>query len=339
LIAVQQGQASRLEPKPESLGHDRELLLQMYRGMVRIRRFEESAITLHKRGKLKASVHPYVGQEASGVGICMALGEKDWIVGTHRSHGHMLAKGADPRSLLAEIWGKETGCCKGRGGSMHVTDLGVGGLGGLAVVGAGLPIAAGLGLAFKMLDCDRVAVCFFGDGASNTGNFHESLNMASIWNLPVVFALENNCWAVSTPVERAVKNTDLSMRAMSYGIPGVRVDGNDVLAVYEAAQTAVARARSGAGPTLLVTDTYRVEGHYAGEPQVYRPRSEVDSWRAPSRDPIWRFRELLVDRNVAAEEELDGIDEKMRAEIETALQFAASSPEPAPASCMDYIWA
>jgi len=318
---------------------EKELLLEMYRRMVLIRRFEEAAIGLFSRGRLKASVHPYIGQEASAVGTCLALREDDLIAGTHRSHGHMLAKGADPRTLLAEICGKATGCCKGRGGSMHVADFKVGSLGALAVVGAGIPIAVGAALGFQMAGKDSVAVTFFGDGASNTGNFHESLNLASIWDLPVVFVLENNHWAVSTHVEDAVKIEDLSIRARSYGIPGVRVDGNDVLAVYRAAKEAVIRARSGAGPTLLVTETYRIEGHYAGEPQVYRERSDVDAWRAKDKDPIWRFRDDLVARKETWAAELDSADADVGAEIEMAVQFASESPEPDPSTAMDYIYA
>jgi TPP-dependent pyruvate/acetoin dehydrogenase alpha subunit len=319
--------------------YEKELLLEMYRKMVLIRRFEEAAIALFSRGGLKASVHPYIGQEASAVGICLALREDDLITGTHRSHGHMLAKGANPRTLLAEICGKATGCCQGRGGSMHVADFGVGSLGAFAVVGAGMPIAVGAALGFKMLRRESVTVAFFGDGASNTGNFHESLNMASIWGLPVVFALENNCWAVSTRVGRVVKLGDLSIRARSYGIPGVRVDGNDVLAVYQAALQAVACARSGQGPTLLVTETYRIEGHYAGEPQVYRPRDEVDAWRANSKDPICRLRSYLVTQRIVSDLELDENEAVVIEEIEAALQFALQSPEPDPAACLDYVYA
>lgn len=318
---------------------DRELLLEMYRRMVRIRRFEEAAIDLFKRGMLKGSVHPYIGQEASGVGICLALRRDDLITGTHRSHGHMLAKGSDPKVLMAEIRGRATGCCRGFGGSMHVADLTVGSLGALAVVGAGLPLAVGAGLGFRMQGKDSVAVAFFGDGASNTGNFHEALNMASIWDLPVVFALENNHWAVSTRVECSVKVEDLSLRAASYGIPGVRVDGNDVVAVHQAAVEAVRRARSGSGPTLLVTETYRIEGHYAGEPQVYRTRAEVDEWRQPERDPIARFHGYCAGKGITPEE-LDAIASEVRTEIEGALRFAEESPQPDPSTDLnDYVYA
>jgi len=309
----------------------------MYRRMVRIREFETTAADLFKRGQVKGSIHSYIGQEASGVGICMALRRDDLIAGTHRSHGHNIAKGAEPRYMLAEILGKATGYCKGRGGSMHIAAFETGSLGALAVVGAGMPIAVGAALGFKMKGEDRVAVPFFGDAASNTGNFHESLNMASIWKLPVVFALENNHYGVSTNIRDNVNIEDLSLRAVSYGMPGVRVDGNDVLAVYRAATEAVARARRGEGPTLLVTETYRVEGHYVGEPEVYRSRAEVEERR--KNDPIKRFRTHLLESGLAGEAELNAIDDDLKREMVEAVEFARRSPEPDAAMAMDYIYA
>ena len=312
-------------------------LLGMYRRMVRIREFETTAADLFKRGQVKGSIHSYIGQEASGVGICMVLRRDDLIAGTHRSHGHNIAKGAEPRYMLAEILGKATGYCKGRGGSMHIAAFETGSLGALAVVGAGMPIAVGAALGFKMKGEDRVAVPFFGDAASNTGNFHESLNMASIWKLPVVFALENNHYGVSTNIRDNVNIEDLSLRAVSYGMPGVRVDGNDVLAVYRAATEAVARARRGEGPTLLVTETYRVEGHYVGEPEVYRSRAEVEERR--KNDPIKRFRTHLLESGLAGEAELNAIDDDLKREMVEAVEFARRSPEPDAAMAMDYIYA
>ena len=312
-------------------------LLGMYRRMVRIREFETTAADLFKRGQVKGSIHSYIGQEASGVGICMALRRDDLIAGTHRSHGHNIAKGAEPRYMLAEILGKATGYCKGRGGSMHIAAFETGSLGALAVVGAGMPIAVGAALGFKMKGEDRVAVPFSGDAASNTGNFHESLNMASIWKLPVVFALENNHYGVSTNIRDNVNIEDLSLRAVSYGMPGVRVDGNDVLAVYRAATEAVAQARRGEGPTLLVTETYRVEGHYVGEPEVYRSRAEVEERR--KNDPIKRFRTHLLESGLAGEAELNAIDDDLKREMVEAVEFARRSPEPDAAMAMDYIYA
>jgi len=313
------------------------VLLEMYRRMIRIREFELAAMDLFKRGQVKGTVHPYIGQEGSGVGVCMALRRNDLVAGTHRSHGHNIAKGADTKRMMAEILGKETGYCRGRGGSMHIAAFETGSLGALAVVGSGIPLAVGAALAFKMRGEDRVAVPFTGDGGSNTGNWHECMNMASIWNLPVVFVLENNHWAVSTRLDSVVKVKDLSVRAQSYGIPGVSVDGFDVLAVYEAAIDAVARARRGEGPTLLVTDSYRFEGHYAYEPEVYRTRAEVEEHR--KFDPIPRFRKYLVDKGKASPDEVKTIDAEVKQEIVDAVQFAKTSSLPDPATAMDYIYA
>jgi TPP-dependent pyruvate/acetoin dehydrogenase alpha subunit len=314
-----------------------ETLLEMYRRMIRIREFELAAMDLFKRGQVKGTVHPYIGQEASGVGVCMALRRDDLVAGTHRSHGHNIAKGADSRRMMAEILGKETGYCKGRGGSMHIAAFETGSLGALSVVGAGIPLAVGAALAFKMRGEDRVAVPFSGDGASNTGNWHECMNMASIWNLPVVFVLENNYWAVSTRVDTVTKVKDLSIRAQSYGIPGMRVDGFSVLEVYEATVQAVTRARRGEGPTLLVTESYRFEGHYAYEPEVYRTRAEVEEHR--KLDPIPRFHKYLVENDKASSDELNAIATEIKQEIADAVQFAKAGSPPDPATAMDYIYA
>jgi len=316
---------------------DHMLLLEMCRRMVRIREFELAAIDLFKRGQVKGTVHPYIGQEASGVGVCMALRPDDLIAGTHRSHGHNIAKGANTAKMMAEILAKDTGYCKGRGGSMHIAAFDTGSLGALAVVGSGIPLAVGAGLAFKMRGEDRVAVPFTGDGGSNTGNWHECMNMAALWKLPVVFVLENNHYAVSTRIEESSAVTDLSLRAQGYGMPGVRLDGFDVLAVYRAAAEAVGRARRGEGPTLLVTEAYRYEGHYAGEPEVYRSRAEVEEWR--KKDPIPRFREWLLKNGRATEAELREIDATMKQELVAAVRFAKESPQPDPATAMDYIYA
>ncbi|MGQ9502350.1 MAG: thiamine pyrophosphate-dependent dehydrogenase E1 component subunit alpha [Anaerolineae bacterium] len=315
----------------------REMMLEMYRRMVRIREFELAAIDLFKRGMVKGAIHAYIGQEASAVGVCMALRRDDLIAGTHRSHGHNIAKGADTKKMMAEILGKGTGYCKGRGGSMHIAAFETGSLGALAVVGAGIPIAVGAALAFKLRGEDRVAVPFTGDAGCNTGNWHEGLNMASIWDLPVVFVLENNQYGVSTHITYSCKIKDLSLRAQSYGIPGVRVDGFDVLAVYQAAKEAVERARRGEGPTLLVTESYRFEGHYAGEPEVYRDRAEVQEWR--KKDPIPRFRNYLLEQGIASEDELAAIEAEVKREIADAVKFAQESPQPDPATAMDYIYA
>jgi TPP-dependent pyruvate/acetoin dehydrogenase alpha subunit len=238
---------------------------------------------------------------------------------------------------MAEILGRETGYCKGRGGSMHIAAFEAGSLGALAVVGSGIPLAVGAALAFKMRGEDRVAVPFTGEAGSNTGNWHEGLNMASIWNLPVIFVLENNHYGVSTNIEDVIKVKDLSQRAVAYGIPGVRVDGFDVLAVYRATVEAVECARRGEGPTLLVTESYRFEGHYAGEPEVYRTRAEVEEYR--KKDPIPRFRNYLTEDGKVEPTELDKIDAEIKQEIVEAVEFARQSPEPDPSTAMDFIYA
>lgn len=315
----------------------RDILLEIYRRMLRIREFELAASELFRRGQVKGTVHTYIGMEASGVGVCMALRKDDLIAGTHRSHGHNIAKGADIKKMMAEILGKETGYCKGRGGSMHIAAFETGSLGALAIVGSGIPLAIGAALAFQMRGEDRVAVTFTGDAGCNTGNWHESINMAAIWNLPVVLVLENNHYGVSTNVKESSKIQDLSQRAQGYGIPGVCVDGFDVLAVYQTAIEAVARARRGGGPTLLVTESYRLDGHYSGEPEVYRNRSEVEEyWKV---EPIGRFRKHLISINTATDDEMDAIWAEIKQEIANAVQYAKDSSIPDPATAMDYIFA
>lgn len=311
--------------------------LEIYRRMLRIRKFELAAKDLFKRGLVKGTVHPYIGEEASGVGICMSLEKDDLIAGTHRSHGHNLAKGARSDRMMAEILGKATGYCQGFGGSMHIAAFETGSLGAFGLVGASIPIALGAGLAFKMRKERRVSVSFSSDGGMNTGNFHESLNMASIWGLPVLFIIENNHWAVSTKSEYSSNISDLSIRAQGYGIPGVRVDGFDPIAVYEAAGEAVARARDGKGPTLLVTECYRVEGHYAGEPEVYRTREEVNRVMEES-DPIPHFRARLAKEKAVDEAALARVDGEIDEEIAAAVKFALDSPEPDPKLAYEYIY-
>jgi TPP-dependent pyruvate/acetoin dehydrogenase alpha subunit len=316
---------------------DRDMMLEMYRRMVRIREFEDTSIDLFLRGELKGAATTYNGMEASAVGVCMALRKEDLIASTHRGHGHTIAKGADTKKMMAELLGKETGYCKGRGGSMHIAAFDTGSLGALPVVGAGIPIAVGAAMAFKMRGEDHVAVPFTGDGGTNTGNFHEGLNMASIWNLPMILVVENNQFGVSTRIWETVNVDDLSVRARSYDIPGVRVDGFDVLAVYEAMVEAVARARRGDGPTLLVTECYRFEGHYAGEPQVYRERAEVQEYL--KKDPIPRFGKYLIEEGIASQEAVSAIDAEIKKEMAEALKFAKESPEPDPATAADYHYA
>jgi len=314
-----------------------ETMLEAYRKMFCIREFETATIDLFLRGKIKGAATTYNGMEASAVGVCLALREDDLIVTNHRGHGHSIAKGADPKLMAAEVMGKETGYCKGRGGSMHIAAFDTGSLGAFPVVGSGIPIAVGAALAIKMKREERVVVPFVGEGATNTGNFHESLNMASIWDLPLVLVVENNQYAVSTHINDVVKIADLSIRAQSYGIQGVRVNGFNVLDVYEAAKEAVEQARRGAGPTLLITESYRFEGHYAGEPQVYRSKAEIEEYLV--KDPIPLFRKYLIEEKLVPDTTIDFIEDETRTLIKDAIDFAIESPEPDPLTALDFIYA
>ncbi len=320
------------------MDHDRELVLEMFRRMTRIRQFELAATNLFKRGQVKGTVHTYIGMEASAVGVCMALRRDDLIAGTHRSHGHNIAKGADVRRMMAEMLGKETGYCHGRGGSMHIAAFETGSLGALGVVGSGIPLAVGAALAFKMRGEDRVAVPFTGDAGGNTGNWHEGLNMASIWSLPVVFVLENNRYGVSTRIEDMVNISDLSIRAAGYGIPGVRVDGFDVIAVYDAARAAVARARARVADRRCWSP--RATGSMVTMPAS--PRCTETAPRSRSSAPGTQStgsRTCVEEAGIATPDELAVIDTDVAAEIEDAIAFARSSPEPDPATAMDYVYA
>jgi pyruvate dehydrogenase E1 component alpha subunit len=305
----------------------RDQLLEMYRRMSRIRQFEETTKELLLKGELYGAFHTSSGQEASIVGSCMALRNDDYMVGTHRSHGHPIGKGATLDRLLAELMGRETGVNQGKGGSMHLSDFSVGSLGETSIVGSGLPVAAGAALGSKLQGRDRVTLCFFGDGASNQGTFHESLNLAAIWDLPVIYVCENNGYGEMTAARDALAVEDVSCRAASYGIPGRTVDGQDVLAVFEAVAEAVTRARNGAGPSLVETKTYRFENHAIGIPiEHYRTTDEVDDWRA-NRDPLVLFRAFLHGEGIA-ETDLDAVDRAVADELLTALEFARQSPFP-----------
>jgi len=275
----------------------REKLVEMYRKMFEIRSFEEKVFELYAQNMVPGTIHLYAGEEAVAVGVCSNLRKDDYITSTHRGHGHCIAKGADPKRIMAEILGKKTGYCKGKGGSMHIADFKVGMLGATAVVGAGIPIAMGAGLSIKLRGTDQVVACFFGEGASNQGTFHEGINMAAIWKLPVIFVCENNLYAMGTRQSRVMLIENIADRAASYGIPGVTVDGNDVLAVYEAAREAVERARRGEGPTLIECKTYRHKGHSRVDPAKYRPKEEVEEWLR--KDPIKRLREKLLQTNAS----------------------------------------
>ncbi len=294
--------------------------------MKRIREFETKAAELFAEGRIPGFVHLYIGEEAVATGVCANLKDSDYITSTHRGHGHIIAKGGDLKYMFAELFGRETGYCKGKGGSMHIADADRGILGANGIVGAGHNIAVGAGLSAKYRDTDQVCVCFFGDGSTNQGTFHEALNMASIWKLPVIFVCENNLYGISMHQSRHQAIQDVADRAVAYNMPGVVVDGNDVLAVYEAAKEAVDRARNGQGPTLIECKTYRHRGHFEGDPTVYRDEDEVKEWL--QKDPIPRLVEFMLDNNVVTEEEIKKIDEEIAAEIEEAIKFAEESPFP-----------
>jgi 2-oxoisovalerate dehydrogenase E1 component len=315
-----------------------ERLLALYRQMQMIRRCEEHLARAHQRGLVHGACHTYVGEEAIAVGVCAHLRADDVVFSTHRGHGHALAKGVSPRALAAELMGRETGCSYGRGGSMHLFAPEVGMMGTSGIVGPCILQAAGAGYSFKLLESDRVAVAFFGDGAVNNGAFHEGLNMAGIWKLPVLFVCENNEFATEVPFQYAAGNPGVAGRAESYGLPGIEVDGNDVLAVFEAAHEAVARARRGAGATLIECKTYRTRPHAEGMGDyTYRTREDVELWK--TRCPIQRLRRILVEESLAGEDELQIIDEEVESEIVAALQFAESSAWPNPATAADHVYA
>jgi TPP-dependent pyruvate/acetoin dehydrogenase alpha subunit len=304
-------------------------LLPMYRLMVLIRKFEEKAMQLFLNGQLPGFLHSSIGQEAIPVGMSGCLREQDYIVSTHRGHGDILAKGAKPDRMMAELFGKSTGYCKGKGGSMHIADLDLGILGATGIVGGSLPIINGAALACQMRGTDQVGVCYFGDGASNEGSFHEALNLASIWQLPVVFVCQNNLYAESTPLLYHQRVKDIADRAASYGMEGFSVDGNDVFAVYAAACPAVEKARRGGGPTLLNCWTYRLTGHYVGDSgATYRSAEEVEA--AKKREPLSRFRQKLLSLGVLTEQAASSVECDIEEEIAQAVRFAQESPDPGP---------
>jgi len=302
-------------------------LVELYRAMLLIRRFEERVYYLFLEGEIPGTLHQYQGQEAVAVGVCDALERTDWITSTHRPHGHALAKGVAACAAMAELYGKATGCCGGYGGSMHLGDPDVGMLPAIAIVGGGNTVVTGLGLAFQIRRSRQVAACFFGEGATNEGAFHEGLNFAAVRRLPVVFVCENNLYGASTPWEQVSLLPDVAARGAAYGVAGRVVDGMDVLAVREAAVEAVAMARAGEGPILLECKTYRFVGHSRSDARGYRTREEEDAWKA--RDPIARLRAELPERDAAA------VEDAVEAEIEDAVEFARSSPDPDPLDLED----
>jgi TPP-dependent pyruvate/acetoin dehydrogenase alpha subunit len=315
---------------------DADTQIEMFRRMVLIRFFETKAIEHYRERLNRGPLHAYVGEEANAVGACMALRKGDYITSTHRGHGHCIAMGGDVNRMLAEIVGKETGYCRGKGGSMHIADLDLGIIGANGIVGAGIPIAVGAAIALDNGGKHNVILCFFGDGASNTGAFHESLNMASIWKLPVVFFCENNCYAISTCTKDSLNIEDISVRSGSYGIPGETVDGNDVLQVYAAVKKARSRAVEGGGPTLVESKTYRTVGHWIGDPIRYRTKEEEASWRVKC--PVSSFRKHLIREGIMSEQQVLDLEEEVRVQIENAEKFALDSPDPDPEEALEDIY-
>jgi pyruvate dehydrogenase E1 component alpha subunit len=317
----------------------KEKLVDMYIKMVKIRKFEEKTAELFAQGLVPGLVHLYIGEEAVAVGVCANLRNEDYVVSTHRGHGHCIAKGGDIKKMLAELLGKKTGYSKGRGGSMHMVIPEVGVMGSSGIVGAGIPVATGLGLAIDVKQTDQVVICFFGDGASNTGTFHEGINMAAAWKLPVIFVCENNLYAISVPFKKVMMIENVADRAVAYGMPGVIVDGMDVIAVYKAAQEAVSRAREGKGPTLIECKTYRFRGHYEGDPKkgaTYRSEIEMSDWE--KKCPIANFKTKLIENSVLTENEAEDINQKCIKEIEDAVRFAMESPYPSPDEILENLF-
>jgi pyruvate dehydrogenase E1 component alpha subunit len=316
---------------------DKNKLLEIYRKVLEVRLFEEKVYELFGQNLIPGTMHLYLGEEASAVGVCSALRPDDYIQSTHRGHGHCIAKGADLGKMMAELMGKRTGYCKGKGGSMHITDFSKGILGATGVVGSGLPLAVGAAVTIKLKGTDQVVAVFFGEGASNQGTFHEALNLASVWKLPVLFVCENNLYAMGTRQSIAMVLKNVADRAAAYGMPGVIADGNDALDVYRVASEAVRRARNGDGPTLIELKTYRLKGHSRFDAASYRPKEEVEEWI--KRDAVRRMRDRLLTDKIAKEDELKKIDDEAKQAVEEAAMFAKESPQPEADSVYEDVWA
>jgi pyruvate dehydrogenase E1 component alpha subunit len=304
-------------------------VLDLYETMMRIRLFEDRIVDLYSRGLVPGLAHLYIGEEAVATGVCGVLREDDYITSTHRGHGHVIAKGADLKLMMAELFGRETGYCKGKGGSMHIADMRIGILGANGIAGGGLPIATGAGLSIKLRKTDQVSVCFFGDASSNNGTFHESLNFASVHRLPVIYVCENNQYGISVSQAKHQAIKDIAIRATSYDMPGVVVDGNDVVDVYGAVSKAVRRARAGEGPTLIECKTYRWRGHHEGDPNQgrrYRTTEEIEGWK--KKDPILRLREKLLEEKLLTKKKMASIETRIVEEIDQAVEFANQSKFP-----------
>jgi len=317
--------------------YSKDLLAEMFRRMNLVREFELRAIAERRAGLIPGFIHSCVGQEATAVGACLALQPGDTITSTHRGHGHLIGKGGDPRYMMAELAARSPGYCLGRGGSLHISDYNLGILGANGIVAGGIPIAVGAALAFAMRKQPNIALAFFGDGATNEGAFHEAANQAGVWKLPVVFFCENNLYGEGTPQLKQAAVKDLSIRAAGYGFEGVIVDGNDILAVYEATRTAAERARGGGGPTFIEAKTYRVRGHYEGDPQIYRAAEEIEAWKG--KDPIPAFRKRLIETGSFNDGDLEEIEGSVFKQLDEAVTFAAGAAKPELADALAGVYA
>ncbi|PKP61632.1 pyruvate dehydrogenase (acetyl-transferring) E1 component subunit alpha [Candidatus Atribacteria bacterium HGW-Atribacteria-1] len=305
----------------------KENILKMYKDMLKIRYFENKITDLYSKGLMPGLAHLYIGEEAVAVGVCANLTKRDFAVSTHRGHGHLIAQGADLKKIMAEVLGKETGYCKGKGGSLHIMDINKGIIGAVGIVGAGIPIATGSAYSAKVRGTDQVTISFFGDAASNQGTFHESINMAAAWKLPVVYVCENNLYGISVDIRKVIATKDIAIRAKAYDIPGIVVDGNDILEVYRVSREAVERAREGEGPSLIECKTYRWKGHHVGDPgRAYRLEKETEEWKEHC--PIKTFRGRLIKEKISSEEKLIFIEKDTKEMIKEAADFAIQSPYP-----------
>lgn len=322
----------------ESGGYPADFLQKLYATMYRIRQFEEQVFELYKIGLMPGLAHSYIGEEAVATGACAALAARDYIVSTHRGHGHLIAREADTARMMAEILGRQDGYCKGKAGSMHIVALDRGILGANGIVGGGIPIATGAAYMARYKETGQVTICFMGDSATNEGSFHESLNIASAWNLPVIYIIENNLYGISVALERVTKVKDLAVRSGAYGMPGVTIDGNDVLQVYEVVREAVDAARQGNGPALIECKTYRRKGHHVGDPATqYRTREEEACWK--DRCPLGRFRDYLIGQAGVEPAVVDDLEGAVDAEILAAVEFAKNSPYPEAAAAFEDVYA
>ena len=323
--------------KADELGLSKDDLIEMYQTMIEIRHFEEMATQLYALGKVHGSMHLSIGQEGVAIGTGTVMRKSDYLINHHRGHGHFIASGADVNKMMAEFLGKDTGYCHGHGGSMHIADINANNLGANGIVGGGMELAPGVGIAIQMKKTDQVALVIFGDGAANEGIFQESLNMAAIWKLPVVYLCENNHYGMSAAVEKVSAKIPFTHRAKSYGIQSYFIDGNDALAVHEFMKKSVDHARSGKGPVFLEAETYRYLGHSKSDRNLYRTREEIESWKA--KDPIKRFKKLLLDAKIVNEKQLEEIDKKMAKVIDEAVEFAENSPEPDVKNLTEWVYA